>query len=162
MLRPCWRQVATTVSVRSTNRQLRLLSVTPLIRRQITANRNACSAALFVGSFPLTLANVHRPSSTLRISKHVADVFTQPRFAPTSEVWQTSRLSRILALPNPTQSRVLSRTRCQLGNRRCVCFKTTSRRSVDRDDRDRSSPGNLGEDEPNTSVAIAPRSMRNR
>ena len=31
---------------------------------------------------PLDPAGVHRPSSTLRISKHVADVFTQPHFDP--------------------------------------------------------------------------------
>jgi hypothetical protein len=85
-LRPCCRQVATTLKVRSTNRLPLSLSVPPLIRRQITANRNARSAELFVGSIPSILANVHRPSSTLRISKQLADVFAQPHFDPSFKV----------------------------------------------------------------------------
>ena len=49
IFRPCWRQVATTVSIRSTNRLPAALSEPPLIRRQISACRSARSAALFVG-----------------------------------------------------------------------------------------------------------------
>ena len=41
---------------------------------QITACRSARSGPLFVGSIPSMRTKVHRPSSTLRISKHVAAV----------------------------------------------------------------------------------------
>ncbi len=54
MSMPCRRHVATTDSIRSTNRLPDSLSVPPLVRRQITACRNARSAALFVGSTPAT------------------------------------------------------------------------------------------------------------
>ncbi len=49
-LRFCCRHVATTVSIHSTNRLPRTLSVPPLIRRQFTACPNARSTTLFVGA----------------------------------------------------------------------------------------------------------------
>jgi transposase len=92
--RPCCRRVATTVSIRSPNRLPCTLSVPPLIRRQITACRNARSTALFVGATPLTRAKVHRASSTLRISKHVAAVFAHEHFDPSRRACSTSRRKR--------------------------------------------------------------------
>ncbi len=153
------RQVATADSIRPTNRLPPSLSVPPLIRRQSTANRNARSAALFVGSIPSTLANVHGPSSTLRICQHVADVFAQPHFDPSSGVWRTSRRSRAIRLPNVSRSGVPSRIRCQSWNSRCDCFNNRSPIGWP-SPRVRSSPENRGEDEPKKSVATATRSRR--
>ena len=47
--------------------------------------------ALFVGSTPSMRAKVHRPSSTLRISKQVAAVWTQPHLRPAFRAALTSR-----------------------------------------------------------------------
>ena len=54
----------------------------------------ARSAALFVGSTPSTRANVHSPSSTLRISKQVAAVLAQRHCDPSSRACLTSRRKR--------------------------------------------------------------------
>jgi hypothetical protein len=94
MLWPCCLQFATTVSIRSTNRLPFILSVPPLIRRQITACRNARSTALFVGVTRSTRAKLHRPSSTLRSSNHVAAVFAHGRLDPSRRVRLTSRRKR--------------------------------------------------------------------
>jgi hypothetical protein len=61
--RPCWRQVATTLSTRSTNRLPHSLAVPPLVFLHKTAWRSVRSAALFVGSIPRTRRKVHRDSS---------------------------------------------------------------------------------------------------
>ena len=83
------------------------LSVPPLIRRQITANRNARSAALFVGSIPSTRANVQNPSSTLRISKHVADVFAHGALRPFQRALLdlTAQAGHLLETPPNPESR---------------------------------------------------------
>lgn len=57
--RPCCRQVATTVNIRSANRLPALLSEPKLPLRHSTAGHSTRSATLFVGSTPSTRANVH-------------------------------------------------------------------------------------------------------
>src|SRR5208337_1646550 len=57
-LRFCWRQVATTVRIRSTNRLPDSLSVPPLVLRYSTACRSDRSASLLVGSIPSTRTKV--------------------------------------------------------------------------------------------------------
>src|SRR5512135_3685039 len=88
----------------------------PLILRQITAGRSARSEALFVGSTPSTRAKVHRPSSTLRISKHVAAVLAQPQLWPSSSAALTSRRNRAAIASNRPRSMVPSRRRCHQRN----------------------------------------------
>ena len=67
-----------------------------------------------------TRTNVHRPSSTLRISKHVAAVRAPAHGVPSSRACLTSRRRRPIRSWNALHSRVPSRTRCPWRNPRCA------------------------------------------
>src|SRR5208337_1208472 len=95
---PCCRQVATTVSIRSTNRLPCSLSVPPLMRCQITACRKARSAALFVGSTPGNQREFHRPSSNARIPRHVSTVVGHPHSTPSFNARRTEGPSQRICL----------------------------------------------------------------
>lgn len=81
-LRPCSRQVATTVSKRSTNCAPATLRVPKLFLRHRTACRRMRSAVLLVGSTPGTYSKVHKASSCCRISAQVPAVRGWAQVAP--------------------------------------------------------------------------------
>ena len=86
-LRLCWRQVATTVSIRSTNRLPSALSVPPLIRRQITAWRSA-----------------HAPNNVAKTSLIPDSVISRTRLRPKyGQGWQP----RLDPLPRQAEGRDL-------------------------------------------------------
>ena len=105
---------------------------------------------------PLTRANVHRPSSTLRISKHVAAVFAHGHRDPSSRACLTSRRRRLIRCLErlPLQSPVAHPVP--------VVEQPVRQRQQPLADRvrhhrlGRSSPENRAEDAPSRSVATAP------
>jgi hypothetical protein len=81
--------VAATLKTRSTNRLPQSLAVPPLDFRHGTAWRSARSAALFVGSIPLTRRKVHRCSSTSSNIRQVDAGFSPAHDTPRPKACRT-------------------------------------------------------------------------